>query len=443
MTSPACMCCGAAVEDDVHVLVGCPATGSDGWLGAFLQAWVAAGAAAEVRVRKPPEAWVQDRRVMLMAALIPVGLRQYAGSMGEGEWLRLARGLHEALAVRLADVMQRRGRLMAAAMAVRQADNSTREAAAPPRGRAGFGEARRLPVAELVAIERTQGRGVLPGQAPARVEAEVRREQAAANAGMLTWLRDRVRHLPREDGDPGARGEPTVALLLLWEADHDRGFPSAATSWAKRTEGFGWRLLQEVQAHPELGLQSAARVRRPLGDGLRATTQRWWGVRIPDTVGEAFLSRWRAMLLEQYAAQRAAPGGDPDTDDEAGQVEPSYSSSSSSGGTFMVEGSRGRRRRRSSSGEGSPGRQRQRQRRRVDGPSGRGRKRGSSAARHAPQEAKRRRPTAPASAESTTTVTSTVAAAAALVAQAAGEEVGAPLPPFGWWCGRSSPVLPP
>ena len=32
LSSPACVCCGAEVEDDLHVLTGCPATGTSDWL---------------------------------------------------------------------------------------------------------------------------------------------------------------------------------------------------------------------------------------------------------------------------------------------------------------------------------------------------------------------------------------------------------------------------
>ena len=51
---PQCLCCGATTEDDEHVLAGCPATGSQGWLALVAEASVVAAKAVGVGVPMPP-----------------------------------------------------------------------------------------------------------------------------------------------------------------------------------------------------------------------------------------------------------------------------------------------------------------------------------------------------------------------------------------------------
>ena len=50
-----------------------------------------------------------------------------------------------------------------------------------------------------------------------------------------------------------AEGEPSMALMLLWEVDHGRSFPTRAEDDAARIlMGFTRRLLRRVAAHPDL-----------------------------------------------------------------------------------------------------------------------------------------------------------------------------------------------
>jgi hypothetical protein len=58
--SPACLCCGAALDNDSHVLDGCPATGSTDWLHNISAAWHLAAAALKLQVLCPPSAWIQS-----------------------------------------------------------------------------------------------------------------------------------------------------------------------------------------------------------------------------------------------------------------------------------------------------------------------------------------------------------------------------------------------
>ncbi len=69
--SPACPCCGEAEKDDVHVLVGCPATRTADWLALLFEAWGAAADAASLPGLKVPMDWLKEHRLQLMAALIP------------------------------------------------------------------------------------------------------------------------------------------------------------------------------------------------------------------------------------------------------------------------------------------------------------------------------------------------------------------------------------
>ena len=53
-TSPACPSCGAEEDDEEHVVAGCSATGSAGWLSGLLDVWATAARSAEATVPLPP-----------------------------------------------------------------------------------------------------------------------------------------------------------------------------------------------------------------------------------------------------------------------------------------------------------------------------------------------------------------------------------------------------
>ena len=71
--SPQCICCGAAEEDNEHLLSGCPATGSQDWPNLLSEAWAVAARAAGVTVPMPPAASLVPDHIMLLAALLPLG----------------------------------------------------------------------------------------------------------------------------------------------------------------------------------------------------------------------------------------------------------------------------------------------------------------------------------------------------------------------------------
>ena len=65
---------------------------------------------------------------------------------------------------------------------------------------------------------------------------------------MHTWIKHH-RHLRAV---PVADGEPTVALLLLWEADHGKPFPCRATILFRRLGVFAKKFADAVAADVEL-----------------------------------------------------------------------------------------------------------------------------------------------------------------------------------------------
>lgn len=99
------------------------------------------------------------------------------------------------------------------------------------------------------------------------------------------------------------KGECSMALLLLWEVEHARSFPSAAPDLTGRLMGFTKRLTKRVSADEELQWLSRKDVQVPLAPGLPETHHTRWSLRIvpppahePRGWYEEFISRWRAYL---------------------------------------------------------------------------------------------------------------------------------------------------
>ena len=113
-TSPSCLCCGVAVEDDAHVLAGCVATGAAPSVPMLQEAWLAASTASKVPAPPPPTPWLEAHQLPLIAALIPLSTLQHH-PLPEQDSRRFLAALHVALAERTAEVLRRRGELMAVA----------------------------------------------------------------------------------------------------------------------------------------------------------------------------------------------------------------------------------------------------------------------------------------------------------------------------------------
>ena len=101
------------MEDDAHVLVGCPATGSADWAPSILEAWAEAAEACLLPVPPPALEWLHKHHMPLIAALIPKGCLLHH-PLVPLDAQRLCARLHKALACRLAEWMRQRGEFGAA-----------------------------------------------------------------------------------------------------------------------------------------------------------------------------------------------------------------------------------------------------------------------------------------------------------------------------------------
>ena len=155
---------------------------------------------------------------------------------------RFLQGFHLGMVTRLAEVLRRRQTLISAASAPTTASRGSSSSSLSLLVDA----ARHLTVADLRYAER---RPDLPSSPPVR-----RPGNAAAAAGiaaglvMHTWIKHH-RHLRAV---PITDGEPTVALLLLWEADHGQHFPCRATILFRRLGVFAKKFADAVAADAEL-----------------------------------------------------------------------------------------------------------------------------------------------------------------------------------------------
>jgi hypothetical protein len=113
-SSPACPCCNAPVEDEPHVLTGCPSTGSADWAASFSELWAAAALHCNVQVPLPPAEWVSTHSLPLAAALIPESCLWHHPLPPDAA-PRFLRRLHVLLAERLAEWLRRREELRAVA----------------------------------------------------------------------------------------------------------------------------------------------------------------------------------------------------------------------------------------------------------------------------------------------------------------------------------------
>ena len=113
-TSTACVCCGAPLDDEVHVLSGCPATGSADSSATFIELWSAASDHCNIRVPPPPPDWIAAHRLPLAAALIPDNILWHH-PLPPPTAQRFLHRLHTLLAQRSAEWLRRREELRATA----------------------------------------------------------------------------------------------------------------------------------------------------------------------------------------------------------------------------------------------------------------------------------------------------------------------------------------
>jgi len=336
--SPACPCCGAASEDDAHVVVGCPATGAGACADVASKLWLQA--AVKRGVQAPPQlvsSWVSAHLLQLSVALIPTSARGLLGGCAAADSLvvSMLQDLHRGLAERLAEVLRCREDLVAKASSSAGFCDARSSLSSTSTTSCAIGHAaRRLAVEEWRAAERlafsSSSSSTLLPIAPASLPPPTRRlsrvqlsaQKWGAASSLHLWIKQHrfLRAVPLE------QGETAIALLLLWEADQGCSYPSLAVELVGRLSTFCKRLKEAVTADDELkAWLQYKQMRVALTPGLQAMTHVRWSVVIDPAVGEPFLSSWRAHLTSLVVQRNVAiPAAVP--------LGTSSSSSSSSGG---------------------------------------------------------------------------------------------------------------
>jgi hypothetical protein len=303
------MCCPEPHEDDAHALVGCPETGAADWLPQYARCWSRACREHTVGAVILPEAWLQRHRLLLAVALIPADLVEHVDTVPLAKRPGLAAAFHLHLAERLAEVLRRREEIGRP----RRGGDVERAVAAPARPFPAWGvPERQLSAADLRRLERAPPPPPVPPPPLRRQRnAAEQAQRRAAEQGLAAWLRQHP-HLGRCTIE---LGEPSPALLLLWEVDHGRPYPSDATTTRGRLTTFSKRLTEAVDAHEDLQAWVQSRLlTRSLVPGVPPQAQRFWSVRVLPSAGPAFLAAWKAYLEDFVVRQwnePPPPGGDP------------------------------------------------------------------------------------------------------------------------------------
>ena len=144
-------------------------------------------------------------------------------------------------------------------------------------------------------------RAVEAAEAHAGPVLRLRHQMAEVDAGLVSWIKEHPWLVPTavESGESG------MALLLLWEVDHQQPYPShGGEAITGALVGFTRRLQERVEADPELSQWLVWKdMQTPLSAGLAPSHHRRWAVRVvapaadqPRGWYEEFVGRWRAYL---------------------------------------------------------------------------------------------------------------------------------------------------
>ena len=260
--SAACPCCEAPVEDDEHLLFGCPATGTADWLALLQEAWAASAAELRVEVAMPAMEWLRAHRWQLVAAILPASVASEA-ALPPTKLVQFCRRLHLKLALQTAERLRRRQVLIATAGGATDASGSAR----PPRGP---GQPRPCPFP----VERQ-----LSPRAPRAVEVRRRTAQLAADSASSStasapvaaplrvpvagkqrscWLKARLVRFLQADTNvcavlDGSTAETLVACFERLTGEAFTDSPGAAvTSRVRRMAKVMGNLTTELQLDPPL-----------------------------------------------------------------------------------------------------------------------------------------------------------------------------------------------
>ena len=283
-----CPCCPVEVEDDAHAVSGCPGSGSIDCADFAARLWLKVGKSRGVKMIPLSPPWLQTHLLQVAAGLIPSSLTDFLPP--DVEWLapKVLQDFHLGMAERLAEVLRRRETVVGTAA-------SSTSGASPsqaPAFSSSSSSARQLSVAELRAAER------LP-VSPQRRRAVASQQHLAeakrtAALNIHRWIKEH-RFLKAV---PVVEGEASVALLLLWEADHAQLYPSQAVELVGRMSTFTKRLKEAAEADTELSQWfTCKKMHMQLAPGVPSTVYLRWAVQIDPAVGEPFLGSWKSHLL--------------------------------------------------------------------------------------------------------------------------------------------------
>jgi len=298
-----CPCCKEVLEDDFHMVCGCPITGSADCATFASTLWLEVNRGAGTLATPLPPAWVDAHLPQLAVALIPASLQQFipppAGSgFHQPVWFIL-RCFHLGMARWLAERCRRRETIVGL-------ERAALPLPLPPGAPVPDLAAARpfqLSIAELRAAERAAPLSPAVSLAPSGPQALLRQRKRDALLALATWVKahPHLRACRLEDG------VSAVALLLLWEVDHNNTFPSAAVELVGRLTTFTKALLTAVAADDELQRWlTSGHMHMRLTPGLPSVQQRRWSVSIAPEVGEPYLVRWKGHLTGLVQRENAA-----------------------------------------------------------------------------------------------------------------------------------------
>ena len=210
--SPACPCCAAEVEDDAHVIAGCPATGSAEWCPCVQEAWMSAAAVTGLHPSVPTHDQLASYKLQLMAALIPIPLI-VASSLQPSHRSRFFNRLHVELAVRVAQLLGRRETLILHSPEAPLVSGLGTLAMAPLLP-SHLPPERQLSVEALRALERDR-RVALAVPDPSASSSSSMQAVPLAGNPRKRWMRARLLTLLQEDTQPCAAFLGSTAAMLV------------------------------------------------------------------------------------------------------------------------------------------------------------------------------------------------------------------------------------
>jgi hypothetical protein len=316
--SPACPCCDGPVEDDAHVVAGCPATGSADWQSCISEAWATAVTATNLQIPLPEPSWVDTHRLQLMAAIIPASLQQHTNLPGPHH-SRFCTRLHVELAIKTAHLLGRRESLIFST-AVDPSVTAARPASLQPS--CPLPLERQFSPVELRTLEQARRQQLFPSpsavgfsgassSAPpatplASTSSSTPPRVPQSGAPRRQWMRERLVALLREDTVPCAvrLGATSPMLVELFERVTRQPFTDTPGSHlTSRIQSLG-RLLREVLTHSGASFSPPLETSQVVSrQGAYATLNRFPKHPCPD------ISSWRRRVseMEQYQTPQLRP----------------------------------------------------------------------------------------------------------------------------------------